>query len=46
MQAAAPVVPLKQKGSASKQVNVNVYTQEIRPEYHSQQLGQLLVGTI
>jgi TP901 family phage tail tape measure protein len=39
-------VPTKQKGSASKTVVVNVYTQEIRPEYHSQQLGQLMAGRI
>jgi hypothetical protein len=43
----APAVPVKQKGSSGgKTVVVNVYTQEIRPEYHSQQLGQLMAGRI
>lgn len=42
----SPVVPSKAKGSGDKTVVVNVYTQEIRPEYHSQQLGQLIAGTI
>jgi len=43
---AAPVVPSKRRGPGEgKQVVVNVYTQEIRPEYHSQQLGQLIAST-
>jgi TP901 family phage tail tape measure protein len=41
----APVVPVTQKGSR-KSFTINVYTQEIRPEYHSQQLGQLMAGTM
>lgn len=42
----APVVPYKRSGSGDgKQVVVNVYTQEIRPEYHAQQLGNLIAST-
>ena len=38
--------PVKSKSTNSRSVVVNVYTQEIRPEYHSQQLGQLMAGRI
>jgi TP901 family phage tail tape measure protein len=44
---AAPVASsTKRKPSGDRHVVVNVYTQEIRPEYHSQQLGQLIAGTL
>jgi TP901 family phage tail tape measure protein len=43
----APVVPVKRRGSGGegRQVVLNVYTQEVRPEYHAQQLGQLIAST-
>jgi len=42
----SPVVPSRRRGTGDgRSVVVNVYTQEIRPEYHSQQLGQLMAST-
>lgn len=41
----APVVPAQRRKPRDGQLIVNVYTQEIRPEYHAQQIGQLIAST-